>query len=230
MSPTASFSTAHPVEPLLCLRQLACERDGRVLIEGLDLDFNAGEIVQIAGPNGVGKTTLLRCLASLSQYYQGEILWRGQELQSQLFGYRQNLLYLGHQTGIKAALSPRQNLAWYLGQQAREVDFQQQLDQALDAVDLFGYEDMPCHNLSAGQQRRVALARLFLSRARVWILDEPLTAIDKAGVAKLGALFEQHRDRGGLVLLTTHQELNIEHLRTVDLSHYIAANEALNND
>jgi len=201
-----------------------------MLIEGLDLDFNAGEIVQIAGPNGVGKTTLLRCLASLSQYYQGEILWQGRELQSQLFNYRQNLLYLGHQTGIKAALTPRQNLAWYLGQQAREMDFQQQLEQALDAVDLFGYEDMPCHNLSAGQQRRVALARLFLSRARVWVLDEPLTAIDKAGVLKLAALFEQHSKQGGLVLLTTHQELDLKQLRKIDLSDYIAASEVFDND
>ena len=112
------------------------------------------------------------------------------------------MLYLGHQPGVKAVLTPLENLRFY---HARCDDVQ--IFSALEAVDLLGYEEVPVAQLSAGQQRRVALARLWLTPAQLWILDEPLTAIDKAGVEKLMAQFTCHADNGGMVILTTHQDL-----------------------
>lgn len=135
-----------------------------------------------------------------------------------LFDYRQQLLYIGHLPGIKAALSPRENLRWYQAvsgpTQSREIS------NALAQLGLAGYEDVPCAQLSAGQLRRVALARLYLSRALVWILDEPFTAIDKPGVANLEALMARHTQAGGLVLLSSHQDLALEGLRRIDLLDY----------
>jgi len=116
------------------------------------------------------------------------------------------MIYLGHQAGVKSVLTPFENLAFY--QEVQGDNNQDAIWDALAQVDLIGYEDVPVAQLSAGQQRRVALARLWLSKAKLWILDEPLTAIDKSGVAKLIALFEQHTRSGGIILLTTHQDLD----------------------
>lgn len=205
-------------EPLLELRQLSCERDERPLFGGLNLSCGAGEAIQILGPNGSGKTTLLRVLAGISALYRGEILWRGQPMQRARFDYRQQLLYIGHLPGIKAALSPSENLRWYRAitgpTQAGEIS------EALAQLGLAGYEDVPCGQLSAGQLRRVALARLYLSKALVWILDEPFTAIDKPGVANLQALMARHMRAGGLVMLSSHQDLALEGLRRIDLLDY----------
>ncbi|QDY42583.1 cytochrome c biogenesis heme-transporting ATPase CcmA [Candidatus Pantoea soli] len=181
---------------------LSCVRDERFLFRGLSFRVAPGDIVQIEGPNGAGKTSLLRLLAGLSRPEEGDVLWQAQPIRQQRETWQQNLLYLGHQPGVKSVLSPCENLRFWHGSSDDGI-----LYAALEQVDLPGYEEVPVAQLSAGQQRRVALARLWLSRAAVWILDEPLTAIDKDGVEKLMARFVAHADNGGAVILTTHQDL-----------------------
>lgn len=190
--------------PRLELCGVACERDPDLLFDPVDLTLSPGEIVQIAGANGVGKTSLLRAICGLSSRFVGEIRWGGRALplcRSELSG---ELLYQGHSTGLKAALSPRDNLRWWCGLRGGDPGA---IDAALARVGLSGYQDQSCYSLSAGQQRRVALARLFLLPVPLWILDEPFTAIDRSGAEALEDWISQHCERGGMVLLTTHQPL-----------------------
>ncbi|UCB30361.1 cytochrome c biogenesis heme-transporting ATPase CcmA [Duffyella gerundensis] len=187
---------------MLEIINLTCVRDERTLFSALNFRADAGDIVQIDGPNGAGKTSLLRLLAGLSQPESGAIHWHGTAIVRQRERWHRDLLYLGHHAGIKAVLTPRENLAFL-----HATSTEAQRDAALESVDLLGYETVPVAQLSAGQQRRVALARLWLSQAPLWILDEPLTAIDKSGVKKLMMHFMQHADNGGMVILTTHQDL-----------------------
>ncbi|EOA0953452.1 cytochrome c biogenesis heme-transporting ATPase CcmA [Escherichia coli] len=189
---------------MLEARELLCERDERTLFSGLSFTLNAGEWVQITGSNGAGKTTLLRLLTGLSRPDAGEVLWQGQPLHQVRDSYHQNLLWIGHQPGIKTRLTALENLHFY----HRDGDTAQCLE-ALAQAGLAGFEDIPVNQLSAGQQRRVALARLWLTRATLWILDEPFTAIDVNGVDRLTQRMAQHTELGGIVILTTHQPLNV---------------------
>lgn len=183
---------------LLTAQGLTLERGGRLLFEELSFSIGRGRLVQVEGANGAGKTSLLRILAGLSRHgFEGEVTARAP------------LLYLGHHSAVKELLTPRENLAWHI---AGEGDYSRnQIEQALARVGLHGYEDVPSHNLSAGQHRRVNLARLYLSRAPLWLLDEPFTAIDKAGVKELEALLVEHVARGNAVMLTSHQALSVAH-------------------
>lgn len=190
---------------MLEAKNLSCVRDERTLFSGLSFTVKPGDIIQVEGPNGAGKTSLLRILAGLARPEGGEVCWHGKNTLRHRERYYQDLLFLGHQPGIKAQLTPFENLQFY--QAVRTTPDRQAIWQALEQVRLVGYEDLPVAQLSAGQQRRVALARLWLSDCPLWILDEPLTAIDKQGVAELISLFEQHTQQGGMVLLTTHQDL-----------------------
>lgn len=189
---------------MLEARGLLCERDERTLFSDLSFSLKAGEWVQITGSNGAGKTTLLRLLTGLSRPDAGEVLWQGQPLHKVRENYHQNLLWIGHQPGIKTRLTALENLHFY----HRDGDITQCLD-ALAQAGLAGFEDIPVNQLSAGQQRRVALARLWLTRAMLWILDEPFTAIDVNGVDRLTQRMAQHTELGGIVILTTHQPLNV---------------------
>lgn len=190
---------------MLEARELLCERDDRILFSGLSFGVKPGEWVQITGGNGAGKTTLLRLLAGLSRPDEGEVYWQAQPLHRVRDSYHQNLLWIGHQPGIKTRLTALENLRFL----HRKSDIAQCLD-ALAQAGLAGYEDIPVNQLSAGQQRRVALARLWLSQAVLWILDEPFTAIDANGVERLTQRMAQHTEQGGIVLLTTHQPLNVD--------------------
>ncbi len=194
--------------PILETIALACERDWRMLFEGLDVQVQAGEMLQISGPNGSGKTSLLRLLAGLMQPTAGEVRLAGEPLSKQKDELARKLLWLGHAPGIKALLSPEENLLWLCA--LHQPSSREAIWQALAAVGLRGYEDQPCYSLSAGQQRRVALARLYLPAPVLWILDEPFTALDKQGVAQLEAHLVAHCEQGGTVLLTTHHQLTVK--------------------
>ena len=217
-----SNSSNNAAIPLLELNDLACERDERLLFSGLNLPLYAGDIVQVGGPNGAGKTTLLRAIAGISTDFYGQILYFGKPVTDVAWEFACDSLYLGHLPGIKKALTPTENLEWYSAQVGAAVT----INEALAAVGLLGYEDTPCYQLSAGQLRRVALARLHLSRARIWILDEPFTAIDKHGVSQLEALIALQSAKGGVVILTSHQDLSLPQLKVInlqDFQHYADA-------
>ncbi|CQD40679.1 cytochrome c biogenesis heme-transporting ATPase CcmA [Yersinia mollaretii] len=204
---------------MLEAKDLTCIRDERRLFQRLSFCISAGEIVQVEGQNGAGKTSLLRILAGLADADEGQVSWQGENIRRDRARYHQDLLYLGHQPGIKSVLTPFENLAFYQSV-FQKVD-SAAIWQALAQVGLVGYEDLPVSQLSAGQQRRVALARLWLSQSPLWILDEPLTAIDKQGVGTLLALFVEHAAKGGMVLLTTHQDLDAvgQQVRKIRLTH-----------
>ncbi|MCD8522040.1 MAG: cytochrome c biogenesis heme-transporting ATPase CcmA [Saccharospirillaceae bacterium] len=196
-------------------RKLLCERDDRVLFEQLDVAVGNGDLLQLAGPNGAGKTTLLRLLAGLNRDYEGELLWRGEPLTDDFSAYASQRLYQGHLAAVKKALTPLENLRWLVSSWNVSDD---QLWAALDEVELGGYEETACQQLSAGQQRRVALARLCVAPTPLWILDEPFTALDKAGVRWLEGRLQRQVEGGGAVIITSHHALeNIASLRQLEL-------------
>ncbi|WP_041523266.1 cytochrome c biogenesis heme-transporting ATPase CcmA [Gilvimarinus agarilyticus] len=205
-------------EPLLTLDNLSCERDGRLLFSGVDCECPAGTLLQVVGFNGAGKTTLLNTLTGLLPAAKGDIRWRGDSIRSQRQVFHQELLYLGHQVPVKPQLTVRENLLW-LGALNPPVT-KDAIAEALVQVDLAGFEHSPSFALSAGQKRRVLLAQLYLSRATLWVLDEPFTAIDKAGVLKLEATMARHAEQGGIVLFTSHQPLAMAEFAVLDLSQF----------
>ncbi len=191
---------------LLAAQALGLVRGGRELFRELSFEVQAGQLWQIQGPNGAGKTSLIRILCGLSRYgFTGTVLRRALPL------------YLGHQPAVKALLSPKENLAWHVSGEGVYVD--DEIEAALARVGLFGYEDVPSHTLSAGQHRRVNLARLFLSRTPLWLLDEPFTAIDKSGIEEVQTLLASHVESGGAVVITSHQALQVNcEIHALDLT------------
>lgn len=186
------------------MRGLGCERDDRILFRDLSFAAGDGEIWQITGPNGSGKTTLLRILCGLHGFYDGRLEWASP--------LADDLLHIGHQPGVREELSARENLQYSAALSGQSGD----LDAALAALDLRGFEDVPAAHLSAGQKRRIALARLWLDGKRVWILDEPYTAIDRDGVERLDRRLRAAADAGVLVIYTSHHRV-AEGVRRVHL-------------
>ena len=181
---------------LLSALSLSLVRGGRELFRDLSLEIFSGQLWQIEGANGAGKTSLLRILCGLSRYgFGGEVIRHAPHL------------YLGHQSAVKALLTPRENLALHVSGEGSYTN--EDIEAALAGVGLYGYEDVPSHTLSAGQHRRVNLARLLVSKTPLWLLDEPFTAIDKTGVEELQALLATHVEAGGAVVLTSHQALQV---------------------
>ena len=192
--------------PLLSATSLTCIRENRLLFDQLNIEINAGDIVQVEGPNGSGKTSLLRILAGLSQPFEGDIFFNNQLINQSQEEFHQNLLYLGHLPGVKGEMNAQENLSFNLALHGINNDVSD-IKQTLAEVNLAGFEDSLASHLSAGQHRRISLARLYKSNACIWILDEPFTAIDKQGVHALEQLFKAHINQGGCVILTTHQDL-----------------------
>ncbi|SHI26779.1 heme exporter protein A [Ferrimonas marina] len=193
-------------QPLLAAEALTCIREERILFDELSFEVRPGDILQIEGPNGAGKTSLLRILAGLSRPYSGRVCFAGKPIEAVRDEFHQALLYMGHLPGVKSELTAEENLNFSM----RVTGFNDApIHDILKKVNLAGFEDHPAGHLSAGQHRRIALARLWHTDAKIWIVDEPLTAIDKRGVAELEQLFLDHADRGGCVILTTHQDLQL---------------------
>lgn len=192
---------------MLDARQLQASRDDRVLFSGLDFRLAPGHVLQVAGPNGAGKTTLLNGIAGLFPLDAGVLTWKNRSVADDTDAFRADLVWLGHQPGLKLMLSPRENLSW-LSRLRGVSAAAASINAALDKVGLYGYEDIPLARLSAGQKRRVALARLFVETCPLWILDEPFTAIDRQGVTELEGWLRDHAAAGGMILLTTHHEFS----------------------
>ncbi|SDE03201.1 heme exporter protein A [Cupriavidus sp. YR651] len=211
------------VRPVLDAVALGCERDQRQLFTGVSFRLRAGDMLRIRGPNGSGKSSLLRLLCGLAQPAAGHVELFGQAVTQQRGKLGSKLLWIGHAAGVKALLTPEENLAWLGTLHTRGASAA--IGQALAAVGLRGFEDTPCHALSAGQQRRIALARLYLPAApALWLLDEPFTALDAAGTAQLEERLATHCERGGTAVLTTHHELTrrAQAYADLDLGQYVA--------
>ncbi|WP_040572147.1 cytochrome c biogenesis heme-transporting ATPase CcmA [Shewanella benthica] len=191
---------------LISAKELTCIRQERILFDELSFDISEGEIVQIEGPNGAGKTSLLRILAGLSRPYAGDVHYKNQEINHFRDEYNEDLLYIGHLAGVKSELTAEENLNFNLSISGYN-DFNTQ--DILAKVNLTGFEEALAGHLSAGQHRRTALARLWHTSCKIWLLDEPFTAIDKKGVIELEHLFLEHAERGGCIILTTHQDMGI---------------------
>ena len=183
---------------------LTCVRDGRVLFNELNLRLEAGEILQVEGANGAGKTSLLRILCGLAQPREGTVYWQGKNINHYRSVYYRELLYIGHNPGVKQELTPLENLHFLRALKGRGGEHMA-IDRALEQVGLYGYEDVTVRTLSAGQRRRVALARLWLSQGCLWVLDEPFTAIDRNGIRNLETQLMHHVQCGGMVIITSHQ-------------------------
>jgi heme exporter protein A len=192
---------------------LRCERGERLLFSGLSFSAEQGALLRVAGPNGTGKTSLLRIMCGLLEPNAGQVRWNGENIRRSREDYWKDLVYIGHLNGVKDDLTVRENLRVSVAVAGRQAD-ETRLSHALDAVGLAGFEDTMARFLSQGQRRRVALARLYVSESvALWILDEPFTALDMRGVANLSALIAQHLQRGNTVVLTTHQEVPVEAAR-----------------
>ncbi|WP_295542145.1 cytochrome c biogenesis heme-transporting ATPase CcmA [uncultured Thiohalocapsa sp.] len=193
---------------MLEVDNLSCRRGDRTLFTALSFMLPASTLLHVRGRNGSGKTTLLRALCGLLRPDAGAIRWRGEPISELADDYNREILYFGHLNGIKADLTGQENL-----RVAATLDQDPLTDgaitDALAQIGLAGFEDLPTRMLSQGQKKRVALARLILSKAPLWILDEPFTALDTDAVALLERLIAGHVADGGAAVLTTHQEVSL---------------------
>ncbi|WAJ69261.1 cytochrome c biogenesis heme-transporting ATPase CcmA [Catenovulum adriaticum] len=184
---------------MLSANQLTCIRNQRILFDDLSFKLEPSQLLYLTGPNGAGKTTLLRSLVGLQQLHQGEVQLSGVPIAD----CSPDILYIGHKAAVNEWLSAKQNLQHWLNLTDQVAD----CESLLMKVGLSGLMDIPVKFLSAGQKRRVALVKMWVSNAKLWVLDEPFTSIDIKGVEVLNTLFERHKAAGGYVIVTSHQTL-----------------------
>lgn len=197
----------HTTRNGLKAESLSCIRDTHVLFENLSFSVDTGEVLVIEGRNGCGKTSLLRILSGIRQQDEGRVSWAGKDIHKLGASYREDMAYLGHLDGIKHELTAIENLELVsiYGKVSEDS-----IDNALETIGLSEKAELKAANLSAGQKRRLALARLLLTDCCLWLLDEPLTALDKSGIALFEGLVKKHADEGGIVVLSSHHELKLD--------------------
>lgn len=193
---------------MLSAKDLACTRGDRPLFTQINFQLRAGELLYVLGENGSGKSSLLRILCGLSHPEHGSVLWHGENIRHQADLYRTDLIYIGHLSALKDDLSASENLQISSCVSGHDVGADR-VRAALHTVGLARCGDMPVRNFSQGQKRRVALARLWLSHSRLWILDEPFSALDTAAIDLMAGRIGDHLAAGGMAVLTTHQEVAI---------------------
>jgi heme exporter protein A len=185
---------------------LECTRGDRRLFQQLAFTLEPGELLHLHGHNGSGKTTLMRTVCGLNAPSAGEIRWKGKNIRKQREDYARDLVYIGHKDAIKADLTGTENLRIACALDGLPIS-ETEAWNALERMGLRGHEDLPARVLSQGQKKRVALARLLVNRSPLWVLDEPFIALDKAAVALLEALIQEHLNQDGMVMITTHQDV-----------------------
>ena len=193
---------------MFSVSNLSCSRGDKRLFSGVSFALQPGEWLHLEGDNGVGKTSLLRLACGLSALEQGEIQWQGQPVSSNIDEFRANLAYLGHQLALKEDLTPLENLRADTAIAGRTLSLAD-AKAALAQLGLKGREHLPVRVLSQGQKRRTALARLLVSSAPLWILDEPFVALDAAAQKVLSEVINGHLNRQGMVLFTSHQMVTL---------------------
>ena len=191
---------------LLEVSKLGCVRGDRRLFKGLDLSLPAGTFLQVTGPNGSGKTSLLRILCGLLAPAEGDIRWQGENIRSLGEDYFTSVTYFGHRHGVKDELSGIENLRISNALNGIEIS-KERARGVLERMGLAGRESLPARLLSEGQRRRVALARLLTCETKLWLLDEVMTSLDKGAMALIRSLIEEHLAVGGIAIVATHQDL-----------------------
>jgi len=195
--------------------KLCYEINDKLIIDGVSFSVKSGEMLFIEGSNGSGKTTLLRILSGLMQADEGQITWNGKSIEEDRIEFNQQLTYLGHSTGVKAELSTLENINFFSALSG--LPQKENSQAAIEWAGLKGYEDSPGRHLSYGQQRRIALTRLFMEPSKLWILDEPFAGLDKKMINALETRFKDHVDNGGLLVLTSHQHVELDQVNTTRL-------------
>lgn len=197
----------HSQHASLQASELSCYRDERLLFADLSFQLQTGEVLLLEGANGSGKTSLLRILCGFREADAGEIVWCGQAISES--SYYEDMAYVGHADGTKKELTVLENLKFAL---ALGSAGKYSIEQALDKVQLAGFDDNPVHTLSAGQKRRLSLARLLITHNLLWILDEPFTSLDRQGIKLIESLLAEHIEKGGMAVLTSHHDLSMANL------------------
>ena len=197
----------------LKINNLSCQRGYNLLFENLSFELNSGEVLKISGPNGSGKTSLMKILAGLNSFETGSIEYDNIKINSEK--YNLDFLYLGHLAALSPELSCLENLKYtaHLGNNNLNPDF----SDALTKVGLEKFENELVGKLSAGQKKRIALSLLFITQSKVWLLDEPFSALDSQAIKIIESRIEEHCNSGGLCILTTHQDCNIENIKEISL-------------
>ena len=201
---------------MLIVRDLSCICGQKQLFTNLSFEIGEGQWLHLKGENGSGKTSLLRILATLTKPVEGQITWNGSDIYSELENYRGDLAYVGHDQSLKDELTPLENLEFLLGIDGKSIDSKQALEM-LWQFGLYGCENLPIRYLSAGQKRRVLLARLVLRQAKLWLLDEPFNALDVSAVQYLTDLIRGHLANGGMAIVTSHQQIKLPEAKAVQL-------------